>query len=258
MNDLRSMIWVEVRKAIRSRMPIWTALGSMLLPLGIAFLIFVARNPQISERLGLFSAKADIVAYAATDWQAYMQLIGETIGAGGIMLFIFILSWIFGREFTDGTLKDMLSVPVSRGSIILAKYVVMMFWGEALAIFLLVAALILGWIINLPGSSTALFFEGASNVIAASFLAIIVALPFALLASIGRGFLLPIGIAVLMMILTNFTQILGWGEFFPWAIPVIYSLDTPLTAISYWIVFLTGVLGIVGTILWWKFADHNH
>ena len=34
-----------------SRMPLWTALGSLFMPLGMAFLIFVARNPEISNSL---------------------------------------------------------------------------------------------------------------------------------------------------------------------------------------------------------------
>src|SRR3990172_3405216 len=148
------MIWIELRKAIRSRMPLWTALGSLFMPLGIAFLIFVARNPEISQQLGLVSAKANIVAYAATDWPTYLRVYGEIIGAGGLILFILILSWIFGREFTDGTLKDMLAVPVQRGSIVLAKYIVMAIWSEVMTMVIFIAGLIMGALINLPGSST--------------------------------------------------------------------------------------------------------
>ena len=44
MNNLTDMIWIETRKAIRSRMPLWTALGSLFFPFGIGFLIFVAKN----------------------------------------------------------------------------------------------------------------------------------------------------------------------------------------------------------------------
>jgi len=68
MNNLSDMIWIELRKAIRSRMPLWTGLGSLFMPLGIAFLIFVSRNLEISQKLGLISAKANLVAYSATDW----------------------------------------------------------------------------------------------------------------------------------------------------------------------------------------------
>ena len=74
MRNLFSLLWVELRKAHRSRMPLWTALGSLFMPFGIGFLIFVARNPEISRKLGLISAKADLLAYSATDWQAYLRV----------------------------------------------------------------------------------------------------------------------------------------------------------------------------------------
>ncbi|HLE51770.1 MAG TPA: ABC transporter permease, partial [Anaerolineales bacterium] len=105
-------------------MPLWTALGSLFMPLGIAFLIFVSKNPEISQKLGLVSAKANLIAYSATDWPTYLRLFGQIIAAGGFFLFVLAVSWVFGREFADGTLKDMLAVPVQRSSILLAKFIV--------------------------------------------------------------------------------------------------------------------------------------
>jgi len=258
MNDLSSMIWVELRKAIRSRMPLWTALGSLLMPLGIAFLIFVARNPETSQQLGLVGAKANLVAFAATDWPSYLGVYGEIIGAGGLILFVLIISWIFGREFTDGTLKDLLAVPVPRGSVIMAKYTVMAIWCEVMTMLIFIAGLIMGAFIHLPGGSTGVFLRGGAIVVGASVLAIAVVLPFALFASMGRGYLLPIGVAILVLMMVNLAQILGWGEFFPWAVPVLYALGkSPLTPVSYWLVLLTGLAGMIGTYLWWKFADQS-
>ncbi len=258
MRDLPSMVWIEWRKAIRSRMPIWTALGSMFMPLGIAFLIFVAKNPEISQRLGLVSAKANIVAYAATDWPTYLRVYGEIIGAGGLVLFTLIISWIFGREFADGTLKDMLAVPVQRGSIVVAKFIVMAIWCEAMTVIIFIAGLIMGAFINLPGWSTSVFLQGGAIVATTSILTVAVVFPFALFASIGRGYLLPIGVVILTMIMVNLALILGLGEYFAWAIPVLFAQgESSLPPISYWIVLLTGLTGIVGTHLWWKLADQN-
>lgn len=258
MRDLSSMIWIELRKAIRSRMPLWTALGSLFMPVGITFLIFVAKNPEISQQLGLVNAKANIVAYAATDWTTYLRVYGEIIGAGGLFLFTLIISWVFGREFVDGTLKDMLAVPVQRGSIVIAKFIVMAIWCEVMSMIIFIAGLIMGAFINLPGSSITAFLQGSAIVLITSFLVIAVIFPFALFASIGRGYLLPIGVVILTMIMVNLAQILGWGEFFPWAVPVIYAQGkSSLTPLSYLIVLLTGLTGIIGTYLWWKFADQN-
>jgi len=258
MNNVSDMIWIEMRKVIRSRMPLWTALGSLFMPLGIAFLIYVSKNPEISQKLGLVSAKANLIAYSATDWPAYLGLFDEIIAAGGFILFVLIISWIFGREFVDGTLKDMLAVPVGRSGILLAKFIVMAIWSVALTLIIFVVGLMMGVIIKLPGGSIGVFVHGIAPLTITALLAIAVTLPFGLFASVGRGYLLPIGLAVLILMMTNLMAIIGWGEYFPWAVPGLYAMEkSPLTAISYWIVLLTGLAGMVGTYLWWKFADQN-
>jgi ABC-2 type transport system permease protein len=258
MNNLSDMIWIESRKAIRSRMPLWTALGSLFIPLGIAFLIFVAKNPEIAQKLGLISAKANLISYAATDWPTYMTVYGEIIGAGGIILFILIISWIFGREFTDGTLKDMLAVPVQRASILLGKFILAAIWSAAMTIVIFIAGLAMGAVIKLPGGSISVILQGIALVAVCACLVFAVVTPFAFFASVGRGYLLPIGVAILMMMMVNLMLIIGWGEYFPWAVPVLYAEGkSPLTPISYWIVILTGLAGMIGTYLWWKYADQS-
>ena len=258
MNNLADMIWIEFRKAIRSRMPLYTALGSLFLPLGIAFLIFVSRNPEISQKLGLISAKANLVAYNATDWQTYLGLFGLLIAAGGFFLFCLIISWVFGREFADGTLKDMLAVPVQRSSILLAKFIVMAVWSGVLTMFILIVGLVMGMIIKLPGGSISVILQGSALVVITACLVIAVVLPFALFASVGRGYLLPMGVAILTLMMANVVALAGWGEFFPWAVPGLYAqAKGTLAPISFWIVFLTGLTGMIGTYLWWKFADQS-
>src|SRR5690349_14953429 len=128
MHNLSDMLWMEWRKATRSAMPIWTLLGAMAMPFGVGFLIFVSRNPEISQRLGLVSAKANLAAYSATDWTSYLGYFGLLMAAGGFLVLILIISWVFGREFTDGTLKDMLAVPIQRSSILAAKFLVTAAW----------------------------------------------------------------------------------------------------------------------------------
>jgi len=258
MDNLSDMIWIEWRKAIRSRMPLWIMLGSLFMPLGIAFLIFVSKNPEISQKIGLISAKANLIAYAATDWPTYLGLYGQMIAAGGFFLFLLVISWTFGREFADETLKDMLAVPVPRSSILLAKFVVVSIWSALLAMVMLIAGLIMGSILKLPGGSTGEISQGAAMVAITACLTIAVILPFALFAFIGRGYLLPIGLAVLTLMMTNVVAIIGWGEYFPWAVPGLYAQGkSPLPPISYGIVFLTGLAGMFATYLWWKYADQN-
>ena len=257
MNNLSDMMWIELRKAIRSRMPLWTALGSLFMPIGIAFLIFVAKNPEISQKLGLISAKANLIAYSATDWPTYLGLFGMVIAAAGFFLFVLAISWVFGREFADGTLKDMLAVPVQRSSILLAKFMVVAVWSAGLTIVIIIAGLIMGAIIKLPGGSVSVILQGSTRMLISACLVIAVVMPFAFLASVGRGYLLPIGGAILAVMMANVVGLAGWGEYFPWAVPGLYAQGSMLTPISFWIVILTGLVGMLGTYLWWMFADQS-
>jgi ABC-2 type transport system permease protein len=254
--ELSGLLWVEFRKAWRSRMPLWTCLGSLFMPLGIAFLIFVSRNPGISQQLGLVSAKADLVAYSATDWPAYLGLSGMVIAAGGYFFYVITISWIFGREFTDGTLKDMLAVPVPRSSILLAKFIVFAVWAAGLGLVSVTLSLVMGAVIHLPGASASVFGQGSALLLVTACLVILVVLPFAFFSSIGRGYLLPLGVAVLMIMMANVVGLAGWGEYFPWAVPGLFAQGkSTLPPESFGIVLLTGLAGILATWLWWRKAD---
>lgn len=253
---LSNITWIEQRKAVRSGLPLWTALGSMFMPVGIAFLLYVAKNPEISRKLGLISVKADLFAYSAADWQTYLGMYGQLIAAGGFFLFVLVISWIFGREFSDRTIKDLLAVPTGRGTILLAKFIVASLWCAGLTVVILLAGFLLGLAIRLPDASTRVILDGALRVILTACLTLLSTLPFAFFASAGRGYLLPLGAAVLFLMAANLAIVLGFGPLFPWAIPGLFTMDrTALTGLSYWILIGTGLAGMLATWLWWKYAD---
>ena len=258
MNTLSDMLWIEMRKALRSRMPIFTSAGSLCMPLGIGFLIYVATNPEVSQKLGLVSAKANLIVYAKTDWSTYLGLAAQMIAAGGFFVFCLITCWVFGREFADGTLKDLLAVPVGRATILLAKFIVAALWSAAMAVVIFVASLILGALIGLPQGTATVLLQGSAMVAVTTALVIVVVVPFAFFASVGRGYLLPIGVALLALIMANVLAALGWGGYFPWGVPGLYAQGKDyLVPASFPIAILTGAAGMVATYLWWKYADQN-
>lgn len=258
MNQLPDMLWIELRKAIRSRMILWTVLAALLMPLGIAFLIFVSKNPEISQKLGLVGAKANLVAYAGMDWPTYAEAFGQVIAAGGFLLSVFVMTWVFGREFVDGTVKDWLAVPVPRSSLLLAKVILVAAWSALLAGVIYAGGLLTGTFLHLPGASSSAFFQGSAIAFVTACLVVPVVMPFAFFASLGRGYLLSIAVAVLAFMLGNLSSILGRGEYYPWAIPLIYAQGkTSLGPVSYGILGLTGLIGLVITDWWWKHADQN-
>jgi ABC-2 type transport system permease protein len=55
--------------------------------------------------------------------------------------------------------------------------------------------------------------------------------------------------------------VMGWGEYFPWSVPGLYASlggkENSLPPISFWLVILTGIAGMLGTYFWWMSADQS-
>src|SRR5579859_776710 len=258
MANLPDMLWIEWRKAWRSRMPLWTGLGSLALPLGLAFLVFVSRNQALSQKLGLVGAKANLATFAAVDWPTYLSAYGQLIAAAGFILFVLVVSWVFGRELVDGTAKDWLAVPVPRVVILSAKFAVAAAWALGLAVVIFVSGLAIGVLLQLPAASAGAFERGTVVAAVAAGLTIVLALPFAFFASVGRGYLLPIGLAMLTLLVTNLAVVLGRGEYWPWTVAGLYAQgQVALGPVSFALVFIAGAVGVAATLWWWQRADQN-
>jgi len=46
----------------------------------------------------------------------------------GLIGFAFVTGWVFGREYSDRTVKDLLALPTPRLSIVLSKFIVVAIW----------------------------------------------------------------------------------------------------------------------------------
>ena len=256
MNNLAQAIWIEFLKARRSKMPLFTALGFGLVPLGGGFFMIVLKDPEMARRVGLISTKAQLTMGAA-DWPTYLRFLTLAVGAGGIGLFGLIASWVFGREYSDRTVKDLLALPTSRSAIVLSKCVVLAVWSAALTVVICLITLSVGAALGLPPVAPEVFWQSGITVTVAVCLTIALATPIAFAASAWRGYLPPIGVMILAMGVAQLTNAAGWGEYFPWAVPALYVQGENLGAISYIIVILTGIAGISGTFLWWEMADQT-
>jgi ABC-2 type transport system permease protein len=260
MYELTNAVWIELRKAVRSRVPLFTAVGFLLLPVAAAFLIFVVKDPQLARKVGLISSKADLLGRTA-DWPSYLNLLSQIIAVGGLIFFSLAVTWVFGREFADGTVKDLLAVPISRAVILLAKFIVVALWCSAATAMMIIAGLIFGAAIGLPQES-GLLTPGLTTLVITACLVLVDVFPVAFFASVGRGYLLPMGVVILVLIFGNIAVIAGYGDYFPWSVPGLYtqtleSRSAQLEPISFVIVILTGLAGMAETYLWWKLADQN-
>jgi ABC-2 type transport system permease protein len=256
MENFLNMVWVEALKIRKSRIPWMVGLGFMILPLMCAFLFFVYKNPALSQQLGIVGAKANLVV-GEVSWAAYFKFLKEAFAIGGFLILCLMLAWVFGREFMDHTVKDILAVPVPRANILAAKLTVIAAWYVIVVAVFFPFCLLMGSLIQLPGFSADLLLQESLSLLLMAVLNLLVTLPFAYLASLGRGIMLPIGVAILTLIIDNLTALIGYGSYFPWAIPGMLSQGEPLTLVSLIIVLVTALVGIVATYWWWMTADQS-
>ncbi len=262
MSNLIQAIHVEVLKMRRSKMPILTVLAFSMAPLAGGFFMIVMKDPELARNLGMISAKAQIVAGSA-DWETYFGILAQAIAIGGIMLFGFIATWVFGREYADRTVLDLLALPTPRSSLVLAKLILVLLWSVTLTAIVYLVGLGVGFAVQLPPVMPAVFVQGTVTLSLTACLTIALVTPIAFFASAGRGYLPPMGVAILTLIVAQIVAATGWGEYFPWSVPALYSgMAGPqyaqMGAISYVLVLLTSLAGAVGTFAWWRFADQKY
>ncbi|MFA5348702.1 MAG: ABC transporter permease [Methanoregula sp.] len=259
MTSIFPAVWSESLKMYRSKMLWISILVFLFIPFMMGVVMFVVKNPEFAGKLGLIGTKAAILRFENTDWQTYFGLLNQ-ITAGAGFGFAFVTSWVFGREYSDRTVKDLLALPVPRSSIVAAKFIIVAIWCAFLSLMLFSSGLIVGGLLRFPGWSDEIAFQSVSLFMVTSLLTILLCTPIAFFAGYGRGYLPPIGFAILMFIIAQFTGLVGLGPYFPWGIPLLYA--TPAGAegiqsgmISFIILFLTSLLGLTGTLAWWRYAD---
>jgi ABC-2 type transport system permease protein len=211
--------------------------------------------------MGLISAKAQLTVGVA-DWPTFLGVLAQATAVGGTVLFSLITAWIFGREFSDHTAKELLATPTPRAAIITAKFVVVAAWTAGLVALIGVLGLAVGQAIGLPGWSWAVLWRGAGDLALTTLLALALMPPVAWLASAGRGYLPPLAWAMLTLFLAQILAATGWGAWFPWSVPPLFSgLAGPradqLGPHSYVLVVLTLAAGLLATFVWWHRADQT-
>jgi ABC-2 type transport system permease protein len=257
MSNFLQAFMVELLKARRSKMVLFTALGFAMLPLGGGFFLVILKDPEFARKVGLIGAKAQLTMGAA-DWPTYLNFLALGTAMAGFMLFTLIGAWVFGREFSDHTVKDLLALPTPRSSIVMAKFGVGALWSAILVAMIYPLALVVGSLVGLPPVPAPVMIQGGITLAAVAILTLIVVTPIIYFASYGHGYLAPVGVMIVALVLAQVMGIIGYGEYFPWSIAAGVAQGEALSAVSLFIVVVTCIAGIAGTLFWWKYADQTH
>lgn len=253
---MRRALSVEVMKVRRSTVVVVTTVLIVLL-VPLLCLGFVAVAKQGGAGAVALKAQAMVVGEG---WEAYLGLLAQIVS---IAMFIgpgVVVAWAFGREFSDRTFPALFGLPVSRGSIATAKFIVLALWGLALTVLTLAAAASVGLLANVGPLAGFDLAGWLGRLFVAGFLTSIISLTIGFVASAGRGYLPAIGALILLTMITQIAVLFGTGGWFPYAAPGLYAIAgagdvaevsvVQLLLVPIWTVFVGWF-----TVRWWNHAE---
>lgn len=250
--------WIKLKNASF----VWvTFIAFAIAPIMGGVFVLIMQDPVALEKAGTIGDKAEMMGMSA-DWASLMHLLTQAIGVGGVLVFGFVASWIFGREYAESTAKDILALPTSRSQIIQAKFGLYLFWCIALAISNLFLGIIIGLLVPTEGDLVSALSNKIDTYFLTSLLTILLGTPLAFLANWSRGYLAPLGFLVVMLVFSQIIAATGYGTYFPWAVPGLFSgiseaYKSLLNMYSFGILLAVSLLGYFITIWHWQSTDHT-
>ncbi len=255
-------LFCEFFKLKRSKAVWATALAYVFVAAALWFTLWMARNPEAARSLGLLGKKADILSSGiSADWSGLFTLLLEMSVMGGMILYSIVVSYVFGREYAEGTAKNMLGLPIPRGVFVAAKLAVAAAWYALLTAFLLALGLLVGAILGLGLPPGALLAKAAGD-LAVAFLLATALQPLVALATVGSGgYLAPFGYTMATLIIGNIMVRTEWARWCPWSIVALLSGMTgprqgDIMAGSAVVMAATFALGVAGTVWHQSRADN--
>ena len=177
-----------------------------------------------------------------------------------VLLFAIMISYLFGREYNEHTLKTMLTIPVSRGNFLLSKYVMFLVWILILTVVTSLSTLVFGFIAGLEGFSLKLFIDSFIQLLFANVLLFLTFSPFVFLSLVITNMVPAMvggaGLTLVNMLIYGQT----WAPYVPWVCPYLIASGeiagyNASISLSYGIILATFAIGLIISYIYFTKTD---
>ena len=177
-----------------------------------------------------------------------------------VLIFTIIISYLFGREYNEHTLKTMLTIPVSRTKFLISKYVMFLVWIVILTVVTSMSTVAFGFVAGLDGFSIGLAANSFAQLLYANVLLFLTFSPF-VFVSLFITNMVPAMVGGAGLALVNL-MVYGqnWAPFVPWVCPYLIASGeiaeySASITVSYGIILATFVIGLVISYIYFTKTD---
>ncbi len=236
-----TFIEMEFLKLKRSNIFLLSLMGAILPPLLMFIATFAFDETQTFEML--FSSV-----------NMYMSALFA------ILLFAIMISYLFGREYNEHTLKTMLTIPVSRGKFLMSKYVMFLAWILILTVVTSMSTMVFGFVAGLEGFSIKVVVDSFLQLLFANVLLFLTFSPFVFLSLLITNMVPAMvggaGLTLVNMLIYGQT----WAPYVPWVCPYLIASGeiaeySASVTVSYGIILATFVIGLVISYIYFTRTD---
>lgn len=164
-----------------------------------------------------------------------------------------VLAWMFGREFTDGTITGLFALPISRPCIALAKLVVYLSWAMLVSAATMLGVLVLGLLIGYGAPNNGAWVAlGRLWVLA--MLSAGIAIPVAWITTVARSLLAGVGSTSALVVLAQVGALAGAGGWMPPAAPALWAMSNGTAVSPLQLCFAVGFGVVFGGLVCWSWS----
>ncbi|MED4455727.1 ABC transporter permease [Metabacillus fastidiosus] len=241
-----NLLFTELLKLKRSKMFLISILGAMVAP----FMVVVASYIYIKTK-----NPVQLITFVELFSEANLY----TVLVIGVPLYGVITAYLFSREYLEDTLKNILTIPVSRISFIISKLMVLFMWIILLTFVAWGLILLLGVLGQFEGLSLLLIAKSFGNFMTGGILLFILSTPIVLVAVVMKNYVPTIIVTIVITLINVMSGSSEHRGLFPWAAAGDIANETlPSTypdEISYIAIFTTSIIGFIATIVYFKKVD---
>jgi ABC-2 type transport system permease protein len=215
-----------MRAAIRvETLKLWSSLAGRVATIALVAGVLALSGVIVAA---VASGNADVIAKlgprAGADWNGLLSSAAQITAAGGLGGFGIVLAWMFGREFTEGTVSALFGLPIRRATVSLAKLVTYGIWAAVVAVLLTTGILVAGLTLGL-GVPTGDVWAGLARHLALTMMTAALALPVGWAATLLRSILGGVGITAGLIVVGQFSVLAGAGAWMPLAAPALWAMS---------------------------------